>query len=68
MKQEWEVRERASLYREMIVQAMEQRSKSPGPMPELDMLLLTMADRLEALLWVLDMLEDDLLDQKGMLH
>ncbi|MBQ6807885.1 MAG: hypothetical protein IJP07_01790 [Firmicutes bacterium] len=68
MKQEWEVRERASRYREMIVQAMEQRSKSPGPMPELELLLLTMVDRLEALLWVLDSMEDDLLDRKTALH
>ena len=53
MKREAQITERAALYQEMIVQAVEARASAAGPMPNLDMLLLTMVDRLEALLWVL---------------
>lgn len=69
MKRRVEVEERAALYQEMIVETIELRTQgAAGREQELDLLLLTLVDRLEALLWVLDELEDDLLDRKGPLH
>ena len=68
MKGEREIRERAALYQELIVQAMEQRERSHGWRPELDLLLLTMVDRLEALLWVVDELPDDIFEGEATLH
>ena len=68
MKGEREIRERAALYQELIVQAMEQRERGRGWRPELDLLLLTMVDRLEALLWVVDELPDDIFEGEATLH
>ena len=68
MKGEREIRERAALYQELIVQAMEQRERGRGWRPELDLLLLTMVDRLEALLWVVDELTDDIFEGEATLH
>lgn len=68
MKTEGEIRARAELYREMLCQAMEQRSQSAAAQPELDLLLLNLLDRLEALLWVMDELEDTLLLPQGQVH
>lgn len=69
MKRRVEIEERAALYQEMIVETIDLRTHGTvADGKELDLLLLTMVDRLEALLWVLDELEDDLLDRDGPLH
>ena len=69
MKRRVEIEERAALYQEMIVETIDLRTHGTvAAGKQLDLLLLTMVDRLEALLWVLDELEDDLLDRDGPLH
>ena len=68
MKGEQAIRSRAEAYRECLRQGVEQRLAEPGPDPDLDLVLLELADRLAALLWVLGELEDDLLDPAATLH
>ncbi len=66
MRTQDEIMEKVDFYKQKLAEAMEEKEEfSASCYPELDLIIFSLVDKLEALLWVLevDLPEGDILDR-----